>query len=252
MSGRLDGKICVVTGTGGGIGRAIALLFAREGATVVGCDVDEDRAAGTMRLVEEQGGTMVSLQPCDLTQGDRCADLVNLALARFGRIDVLCNNAAKAYFNRLEDISHAEWTRNMDEELTLVFLLTQAAWPSPKQSRGVVVNVASVTAWATFPALAALAHSTAKAGVVAMTRHLAMEGAASGIRANSISPGIIETGQTEAQLVDRDWAGRMLERCLLDRVGQPDEIANVALFLASDQSSYVNGTDIHADGGMLA
>ncbi|QYE36353.1 SDR family oxidoreductase [Polymorphobacter sp. PAMC 29334] len=252
MSGRLDGKVCVVTGTGGGIGRAIAQLFAREGAEVVGCDIDELAGAETVRMVEEQGGVMVSLQPCDLTQADRCADLVKIALDRFGRIDVLCNSAAKAYFNWIEDISHAEWTRNLDEELTLVFLLTQAAWPSLRQSKGVVVNLASVTAWATFPAMAALAHSTAKAGVVAMTRHLAMEGAADGIRANSVSPGIIETSQTKAQLADQDWTGRMLERCLLKRVGQPGEIANVALFLASDESSYVNGTDIHADGGSLA
>lgn len=252
MSFRLEGKVCVVTGTGGSIGRAIALLFAREGAVVVGCDVDERGGAETVRFVEEQGGTMVSLQPCDLTRADRCADLVKLALDRFGRIDVLCNNAAKAYFNWIEDVSEAEWARSLDEELTLVFLLTQAAWPSLRQSKGVVVNVASVTAWATFPALGALAHSTAKAGVVAMTRHLAMEGAADGIRANSVSPGIIETSQTETQLVDQDWTDRMLERCLLDRVGQPSEIANVALFLASDESSYVNGTDIHADGGTLA
>jgi len=114
----------------------------------------------------------------------------------FSRIDVLFNNAAMAYFNWLEDISDEEWDRNRRDEVDLVFYLTRAAWPHLKTSRGVVVNTASLTASMSFKNLPSLAHTTAKAGIIGMTRQLAMEGREHGIRANSISPGIIETNQT--------------------------------------------------------
>jgi NAD(P)-dependent dehydrogenase (short-subunit alcohol dehydrogenase family) len=164
--------------------------------------------------------------------------------------DVLFNNAAMAYFNWLEDISDEEWDRNRREEVDLVFYLTRAAWPHLKSSRGVVVNTASLTALMSFKNLGSLAHTTAKAGIIGMTRQLAMEGRNHGIRANSISPGVIETHQTREQLKDPAWAGAMLGKTLLGRLGKPEEVAKVALFLACDDSSYVTGVDIVVDGGM--
>jgi NAD(P)-dependent dehydrogenase (short-subunit alcohol dehydrogenase family) len=125
----------------------------------------------------------------------------------------------------------------------LVFYLTRAAWPYLKASHLVVVNTASLT-------LRSLAHTTAKAGIIGMTRQLAMEGREHRIRANSISPGVIETNQTREQLKDPECAGYMLGKTLLGRLGRPEEVANVALFLASDDSSYITGTDIVVDGGM--
>ncbi|HEY2902252.1 MAG TPA: SDR family oxidoreductase, partial [Polyangia bacterium] len=122
--------------------------------------------------------------------------------------------------------------------------------PHLKTSRGVVVNTASLTASMSFKNLPSLAHTTAKAGIIGMTRQLAMEGREHGIRANSISPGIIETNQTRKQLQDPEWAGTMLGKTLLGRLGRPEEVANVALFLASGESSYVTGIDIVVDGGM--
>jgi NAD(P)-dependent dehydrogenase (short-subunit alcohol dehydrogenase family) len=250
MSSRLSGKVCVITGTGGSMGRAAAVAFAREGASVVGCDLNVDSAEATVQMVRSGGGTMESLQPCRLGNAAECQALVDFSVRRFGRIDVLFNNAAMAYFNWLEDITDEEWDRNRRDEVDLVFYLTRAAWPHLKSSRGVVVNTASLTASMSFKNLGSLAHTTAKAGIIGMTRQLAMEGREHGIRVNSISPGVIETNQTREQLKDPEWAGYMLGKTLLGRLGRPEEVASVALFLASGESSYVTGVDIVVDGGM--
>jgi NAD(P)-dependent dehydrogenase (short-subunit alcohol dehydrogenase family) len=252
MGGRLEGKVCIITGTGGSMGRAAANLFTREGALVVGCDISESNGATTLKEVKAAGGKMVSLHPCDLTKPAQCQAVIDLALATFGKIDVLYNNAAKAYFNWIEDVSDQEWRATINEEVDLVFYLTRAAWPHLKKNGGNIVNTASATAWTTFTNLGAIAHSTAKAGIIGMTRHMAMEGRLFRIRANSISPGVIVSDQTRDQLKDKEWADYMLGRTLLGRFGEPSEIAHVALFLASEDSSYVTGTDIIADGGMMA
>lgn len=249
MSDRLMDKVCIITGTGGSIGRAAARAFAREGAKVVGTDFGAADSEATLNSVLELGGVMASLHPCDLTNPKQCQALIDLAVRMYGRIDVVFNNAAKAYFNWIEDISDEEWERNRREEVDLVFYLTRAAWPYLKSSRGVIVNMASLNASLSFKNLGSLAHTTAKAGIIAMTRQLAMEGREYGIRANSISPGIIETNQTREQLKDPEWAASMLGKTLLGRLGQAEEIANVALFLTSDDSSYVTGVDIVVDGG---
>ena len=176
MSAKLAGKVCIVTGTGGSIGRQAALAFAREGASVVGCDVNVEAAQATVELVRRQGETMVSLQPCYLSKSAECQKLVDFAVSTYRRIDALFNNAAMAYFNWLEDITDEEWNRDLREEVDLVFFLTRAAWPHLQASRGVVVNTASLNGLMSFKTLGSLAHTTAKAGIIGMTRQLAMEG----------------------------------------------------------------------------
>jgi NAD(P)-dependent dehydrogenase (short-subunit alcohol dehydrogenase family) len=250
VPGRLSGKVCVITGTGGSIGRATALMFAREGALVVGCGLDVEPAEATVEMVQAAGGEMVSMQPCDLTDPADCRTVVDLAVGTFGRIDVLFNLAGASTFNWLEDITDDEWERARRGEVDLVFYLTRAAWPHLKDSGGVVVNMASLNASLSFKILPSLAHTTAKAGIIGMTRQLAMEGREHGIRANSISPGLIESNATLEQLRDPEWARAMLDKTLVGRLGKPEEVANVALFLASQESSYVTGIDVVVDGGM--
>src|SRR5258705_13671381 len=165
-----------------------------------------------MEMVRSAEGTMVSLQPCQLTKPSDCQALVDFAVGTFGRIDVLFNNAAMAYFNWLEDITDQEWDRDRREEVDLVFFLTRAAWPHLKASRGVVVNTGSLNGLMSFKTLGSLAHTTAKAGIIAMTRQLAMEGREYGIRANSISPGLIETNHTREQLKHPERAAAMCAR----------------------------------------
>jgi NAD(P)-dependent dehydrogenase (short-subunit alcohol dehydrogenase family) len=250
MAGRLEGKVCIVTGTGGSMGRATALTFAREGALVVGCDVAVEPAEQTLAAVGAAGGQMVSLQPCRLSDPAECARLVELAMSEFGRIDVLFNLAARSHFHRLEDFTDEEWAAAQRDEVDLVFYLTRAAWPHLKTSRGVVVNMASLNGSLSFKLLPSLAHTTNKAAIIGMTRQLALEGSEHGIRVNSVSPGLIESNATKGELEDDDWAREMRGRTLLGRFGEPQEVANVALFLASDDSAYVTGIDLVVDGGM--
>lgn len=252
LSQRLAGKTCIVTGSGGSIGRAACLRFAAEGANVVGCDVAPAGAEETLRLVTDAGGQMISIHPADLTQKEMCERVVASAVEAFGGIDVLFNNGAMAYFAWIDEMSDETWRKTINEELDLVFLMTRAAWPELVKSKGNIVNVASLSAWAGIELLPGLAHASAKGGVLSMTRHLAMEGRKHGIRANSVSPGTIETNQTRFILEDPEWCRVQLGRAMMNRMGQPEEVASVVAFLASDDASYVTGADIAVDGGVRA
>ena len=252
LTKRLAGKTCIVTGSGGSIGRATCLRFAAEGANVVGCDIAPAGAEETVRLVTASGGSIISVHPADLTEKSACEHLVQTAVDHFGGVDVLFNNGAMAYFAWIEEMDDDTWDKTINQELDLVFLLTRAAWPELKKSQGCIVNTASLSAWAGIELLPGLAHAAAKGGVLSMTRQLAMEGRKHGIRANSVSPGTIETNQTRFILEDPEWCRVQLGRAMINRMGQPEEVASVVAFLASADASYVTGADIAVDGGVRA
>ena len=252
MAPRLLNKICLITGTGGGMGRAAALKFAREGAKIVGCDINAVNDTATIEAVRELGGEMISMSSCDLTKHENCEQLVSLAIKTYGRIDVLYNNAGMAHMSWLDDGKDDDWYKTIDQELSLVYLLTRVAWPHLKESGASIINVGSANGWIAIRPLPGIAHTAAKAGVISMTRQLAMEGRAHGIRANSISPCLIQTLQTAPLLEDAEWASDVMQKIMIGRIGQPEEIAAVASFLASDESSYITAADIRVDGGMTA
>jgi NAD(P)-dependent dehydrogenase (short-subunit alcohol dehydrogenase family) len=250
--GRLEGKVCLITGTGGSMGTAAALAFAREGGLIVGCDVIAERAEATVSAVRAAGGQMISLHPCDLTRMEDCSALVDLAITTFGRIDVLFNNAAMAYFGPVDQMPVDDWHKTINEELHLVYNLIRCAWGELSKNGGSIINTASISALQAYRPLPALSHAAAKGAVLAMTRQLAMEGAPHGIRANTISPGLVATHQTVGVLGDPEISKTMIDQIMLGRPAQPEEIASVALFLASDESSYMTGTDLRVDGGVSA
>jgi NAD(P)-dependent dehydrogenase (short-subunit alcohol dehydrogenase family) len=257
MTGKLAGKVALITGTGGGQGRVAALRFASEGARVVGCDVKTDGAAETLAMVLEAGGEMVSQAPVDLTDEEAVRSWIEFSVATYGDFDILYNNASAIRSGTIDVLTREDFDWTMQNEVTLVFLATKYALPVfQRRGGGAIVNIASVAGHigAGMPGnnLGNLAHCVAKAAVLRMTQVLAIELAPHNVRVNSISPGVIETPALAPFLANEAARNAFIGMGVIPRVGQPDDVVSTALFLASDEASWITGVDIPVDGGQIA
>lgn len=246
--GRLAGKVALITGTGGGQGRVAAQRFAEEGAVVVGCDLDAAGNQETERLVSEGGGEMTATAPVDLGEPEQVAAWVDGAASRFGAIDVLYNNAASPKFAPFSEMTLEEWEHTVRNELALVFHACKAVWPHMVAgSGGSIVNVSGYSAIDGQPAGSA-AHAAAKGGVIGLGHALSVEGSPHRIRVNTVVPGIVDTEVTR-KMIPSDRFELINSIVKLGRVATPDDVVGCALYLASDESSVVTGTEIVVGGG---
>lgn len=248
--GRLDTKVALITGIGAGMGREAALRFAAEGARVIGCDLNLDALEETVALGRSAGGQITGNGPVDVGNAAAVQAWIDEAAQVHGRIDILYNNASIQRFGAIDKISVEDWDFAIDMELNLVFYAVRAAWRHLKVRGGVIVNIGSIAGTRGVEFMPQNAHGAAKAGVINLTQQLAVEGGPHGIRAVCVSPGFIATPATQF-LVDNPppplkatW-----DRIPLRRVGAPADVVNAAVFLASDEASWITGINLVVDGG---
>jgi NAD(P)-dependent dehydrogenase (short-subunit alcohol dehydrogenase family) len=248
---RLAGKVVLITGTGVGMGRAAALRFAAQGATVVGCDLNPQTSNETVQLVRAAGGQMTANAPVDLSSYEATQAWVDEAVATHGGIDVLYNNASLPVVGPWDDLTVEGWHAGIKNELDLVFYACKIAWPHlVARGGGSIINVASIASIRGAAFFQQAAHGAAKGGVLSFTYHLAAAGGPHRIRANAILPGLIRTPSTEMLFASPDAPGSKLAATNpLGRVGEADDVAKLAAFLASDDAWYINAAAIPVDGG---
>lgn len=250
----LSGKVAVVTGGGGGIGRGISETFAANGARVVVAEIDADRAADTVAAIRAGSGD-ARAQVVDVRRPDDVGRLAKATIGDYGRVDVLVNNVGHYLYRGAPflDTDEEQWNALYDVNLRHIFLCTKALAPAMVEQGdgGSIVNVSTVEAFRGMPMMAV--YSAFKAGITQFTKSLALELGNDGIRVNSIAPDLTQSIQVD---YDR-WVPEEQQHLIptwvpVGRFGTPDDIAGVALFLASDLSAFVTGTTVHADGGSLA
>ncbi|HXC49299.1 MAG TPA: glucose 1-dehydrogenase [Candidatus Limnocylindrales bacterium] len=247
---RLEGKVALVTGSGSGIGRAMAALFATEGAHVVVCGDREPSLVETVSEIVGRGGSAES-HLCDVTDEAAMARLILDTAGRRGRLDILVNNAFRMTAAPITAMSTAAWKDSFSVALDAVFYATRTAMPIMfEQGGGVILNISSTAGHAALHSLAG--YSSAKAALESFTRVSAIEGAPGGVRVNALAPGCIATPGTLAAFPTETARRAMFRLIPLGRFGEPDEIAKAALFLVSDDSSFVTGACLVADGGQRA
>ena len=248
---RLKDKVCIVTGGGSGIGRATSLLFAREGALLVVADQSRTDA----EAVAKQAGPAALAIETDVSDSQSVQELIAQTVEQFGRLDVLVNNAGYGITGSVVEIDEAAWDRLIAVNLTGVFYGCKYAIPvMQRQGGGVIVNTASVTAIVGIRDRAA--YCASKGGVAALTKAMALDHVADGIRVNCIAPGTVDSPYFETMFAKSDAPEELrrslTERQAMARLGAPEEIANGMLFLACDDSSFATGSVLTVDGGMTA
>lgn len=251
---RLAGKVALITGAGTGIGRACAELFAREGARVALAGRRREPLEAAARTINDAGGEALAV-PCNVTQAAQVEQALAATVTRFGRLDVLVNNAGVLLVASAAETSEEEWDRLMDVNLKGPFLVSrEAVKQMRRKAGGAIVNIGSVLGLVAMPKRAAYAAS--KGGLVLLTKAMALDHAAEGIRVNCICPSIVDTELVQglfATQPDPEAARRARAQAIpLGRFGQPVDVAQLAVFLASEESSWITGAAIPVDGGLTA
>lgn len=251
---QLEGKVALITGGGSGIGRATALLFAREGAAVAVVDLDESRAQAVAREIEDEGGQAIAVR-CDVSQAADCQRAIQETVTAFGGLDILFNNAGIIRRASVLEISEEEWDQAMAVNVKSIYLMSRYAIPViAKAGGGAIVNTGS--GWGLVGGRNAVSYCASKGAVVNMTRAMALDHAAQKIRVNCVCPGDTDTGmlRSEAQQLGATTDAFLAEAAdrPLRRVGKPEDIAQAVLYLTSGASSFVTGTTLVVDGGGLA
>jgi glucose 1-dehydrogenase len=245
---KLDGKVCVVTGAGSGIGASICELLCQEGARVAMLDRDEVAVNKIADSLRQRGGDVLPIV-CDISLPDNVSSATEKVLAHWKNCDVLVNNAGLLRSGSLSDVSLQDWQHVLNVNLT-GYLLCSRAFVEPMKAagHGSIVNIASISGL--FPQSGSGAYSASKAGVLQMSRQMAVEWGPLGIRSNAICPGMIRTSLSAKFYEVPGFEAKRAAVTASRRVGEPNDIANVALFLASERSAYVNGAELVVDGGM--
>ncbi len=248
---RLAGRTAVITGSGNGIGRASALAFAQEGARVVVADIDAAGASETVRRIEAEGGTALAV-PVDVADPASVQALVARTLEAYSQVHVLFNNAAIQVNKRIEDTTPEEWSRQMAVNVGGLFLCTKYFMPHLAATRGAIINMSSVNAFFVEPMCAG--YCATKGAILAVTRAMAIDCGSRGVRVNCICPGYIDAGLAwgyfEAQPDPAAARAAAGELHALGRIGKPEEVARLAVFLASDEASFMTGAAVTVDGGL--
>ena len=250
VTGRLEGKVVLITGAGSGQGRETAILFAAAGAIVYGSDVNEPGLAETSAL-GKAAGFDIRTTKVDASCESDVAAWVDRALNDHGRVDVLYNNGAGVHMAPFADMTLHQWRETLRMELDVIFVPTKAVWPHMiANGGGSIVNIASVAGMRADEGIGIAAHAAGKAGVIGVTRQLSLEGAPHWIRVNSISPGPIVTPGSQVYYESNARVARLFDGWpSLGRPGRPVEVAYAGLFLSSDESSWITGINLVVDGG---
>jgi len=247
---KLENRVAVITGAGSGIGRACAREFAKEGARVVIADIDSAAASETLRAIGVAGGTAMAVET-DVSSADAVQKLVEQTLGAYSQVDVLVNNAAIQVNKTVEETTVEEWEREIAVNLSGVFLCSKFFIPHLRKTKGAIINMASVNGFFVEPMCAG--YCATKAAIIGLTKAMAIDHGREGIRVNCICPGYIDAGLAwgyfEAQSDPAAARGAAGKLHALGRIGEPEEVARVAVFLASNEASFMTGSAVVVDGG---
>ena len=250
--GRLEGKVAIITGSNRGIGKGIAIAFAKEGCKVVVSNYKEDNEGEEVANEIKKLGSNAIFIKADVSKDKDMKNLIEKTVKKFGKLDIIVNNAGILVFGSVKELTEKDWDRQMSVNLKGAFFGTKyAVEQMVKQGKGGrIINISSIAGLVGFPGISA--YCASKGGLTELTREVALDCAKDGITVNAINPGVIVTDMTKSMLADKATKKMLFENTPVGRVGKPEDIGNAAVFLALDESSFITGHNLVVDGGWTA